>query len=146
RLPQHGHDLFGTVSLLHGESFPALRAGWILSYSLDQVSGRGSLPRLYIHRLFLANPAAERRAVDDGNQVAYRRAEAFTQFQESRPFVGLQEDALPGNPFPQHLVLGLQVLNLLLQVVGGRSSDQEQQRLEEAIHDAFLENGLPTTV
>jgi len=30
------------MSLLHGESFPAQLAGWILSYSLDQFSGRGS--------------------------------------------------------------------------------------------------------
>jgi type I restriction enzyme S subunit len=30
------------MSLLHDESFPAQRAGWILSYSLDQFSGRGS--------------------------------------------------------------------------------------------------------
>jgi hypothetical protein len=39
-LTQQRHDLFRTVSLLHLESFPALRAGRILSYSLDQVSGR----------------------------------------------------------------------------------------------------------
>ena len=30
------------MSLLHNESFPALRAGRILSYYLDRVSGRGS--------------------------------------------------------------------------------------------------------
>jgi hypothetical protein len=30
------------MSLLHRESFPAQQAGWILSYSLDQFSGRGS--------------------------------------------------------------------------------------------------------
>jgi adenine-specific DNA-methyltransferase len=31
------------MSLLHLESFPAQRAGWILSYFLDQVSGRASV-------------------------------------------------------------------------------------------------------
>ena len=31
------------MSLLHRESFPAQRAGWILSYSLDQFSGRASM-------------------------------------------------------------------------------------------------------
>src|SRR4051794_40974227 len=30
------------MSLLHNKSFPTHRAGWILSYSLDQVSVRGS--------------------------------------------------------------------------------------------------------
>jgi hypothetical protein len=45
-LTQQRHDLFRTVSLLHLESFPALRAGRILSYSLDQVSGRAPPPLL----------------------------------------------------------------------------------------------------
>jgi hypothetical protein len=43
RLPKHCYDLFGTMSLLHIESFPAQEAGWILSYFLDQFSGRGPL-------------------------------------------------------------------------------------------------------
>jgi DNA adenine methylase len=50
-LTQQRHDLFRTVSLLHLESFPALRAGRILSYSLDQVSGRAPAARfLYLNR------------------------------------------------------------------------------------------------
>jgi hypothetical protein len=32
-LPQHCYDLFCTMSLLHLESFPTSRAGWILSHS-----------------------------------------------------------------------------------------------------------------
>ena len=32
------------MTLLHSESFPAHKAGWILSYSPDQFSGRGSCP------------------------------------------------------------------------------------------------------
>ncbi len=43
RLPQQTDDLFGTMSLLHGESFPAHSAGWILSYFLEQFSGWGSI-------------------------------------------------------------------------------------------------------
>ncbi|HTQ38761.1 MAG TPA: hypothetical protein VMJ32_07020, partial [Pirellulales bacterium] len=42
RLTQKTYDLLRTMSLLHRESFPAQWAGWILSYSLDQFSGRGS--------------------------------------------------------------------------------------------------------
>src|SRR5262245_56451542 len=37
------NNLLRTVSLLHTESFPALRAGWILSHLRVQFSGRGSL-------------------------------------------------------------------------------------------------------
>src|SRR5271155_4250739 len=42
RLTEHRHDLFSTMSLLHPESFPVQRTGRILSYLLDQVSGKGS--------------------------------------------------------------------------------------------------------
>lgn len=40
----------------------------------------------------------------------------------------------PGNALSQHFVLGLELLDLLLEVVGRRTSEQEQQRLEEASH------------
>src|SRR6476660_7240037 len=42
-LPENPHNLLPTVSFLHTESFPALWAGWILSHSLVQFSGRGSV-------------------------------------------------------------------------------------------------------
>ena len=62
------------------------------------------------------------------------RAESLAQLQKRHPFVRLEEDTLSGDALPQHLILGLEELDLLLEVVGGRTSDQKQQRLEEASH------------
>ncbi|HEX4412492.1 MAG TPA: anti-sigma factor [Lacipirellulaceae bacterium] len=44
------------MSLLHRESFPALPAGWILSYFLDQVSGRASLLSRLLAKILAAAP------------------------------------------------------------------------------------------
>ncbi|MGD9724572.1 MAG: tyrosine-type recombinase/integrase, partial [Pirellulales bacterium] len=136
RLPQHGHDLFGTVSLLHGESFPALRAGWILSYSLDQVSGRGSdretadwlgglnsklhgklaavglVPRRTDLTLgsFLDSYRAERTDLKPSTRANHKQAadNLVACFGTGKPIRSISSDALDGDRFRRFLIdLGL---------------------------------------
>lgn len=89
---------------------------------------------------FFTNPTTECGVTDDRDQMANGRPQLLAQLQQLRPFVRAENDVLLRHPLAKHFVFHLEELDLLLEVVGGRAGEQEEEWLEKLAHrDMILE-------